>query len=106
MVRVPVTESKWSTWKRYCELSGVSMGRAIVTLIDRELVSVFGDCRGDDSPVFAEEAEAALYGRALRFVGPTAVVPSCHVPLRVLAGHREHREEAWEWRPCRDNASS
>ena len=34
MVRVPVSPAKWSTWRRYCESVGVSMSRAIVTLID------------------------------------------------------------------------
>ena len=63
MVRVPVTASKWSTWKRYCESAGVSMGRAIVALIDRELVSVFGDHAGDDLPVLAEQADEELTGR-------------------------------------------
>ena len=63
MVRVPVTASKWSTWRRYCESAGVSMGRAIVALIDRELVSVFGDHAGDDLPVLAEQAEAELARR-------------------------------------------
>jgi hypothetical protein len=47
-------------WKRYCESAGVSMGRAIVTLIDRELVSVFGDQTGDHLPVFGEQAEEEL----------------------------------------------
>ena len=63
MVRVPVTASEWSTWKRYCESVGVSMGRAIVMLIDRELVSVFGDHAGDYSPVLAEQAEEELANR-------------------------------------------
>ena len=63
MVRVPVAASKWSTWKRYCESAGVSMGRAIVTLIDRELVSVFGDHTGDDPPVLEEQAEEELTRR-------------------------------------------
>jgi hypothetical protein len=57
MVRVPVTPSKWSTWKRYCDAAGVSMGRAIVALIDRELISAFGDQPADHLPVFAERAE-------------------------------------------------
>ena len=39
MVRVPVTPAKWSTWKRYCDAAGISMGRAIVALIDHELAS-------------------------------------------------------------------
>ena len=53
MVRVLVTAAKWSTWKRYCDSAGISMGRAIVTLIDRELASVFGDHTSDQPPVFA-----------------------------------------------------
>lgn len=63
MVRLPVTAAKWSTWKRYCESGGISMGRAIVTLIDRELVSVFGDHTGDYRPVLAEQAEEELTRR-------------------------------------------
>lgn len=60
MVRVPVTASTWSTWRRYCESVGVWMGRAIAMLIDRELVSVFGDQTDDHVPVFAEQAEEEL----------------------------------------------
>jgi preprotein translocase subunit SecA len=36
------------------------MGRAIATLIDRELVSVFGDHIGEHPAVFAEQAEEEL----------------------------------------------
>jgi hypothetical protein len=60
MVRVPVTAAKWSTWKRYCDVVGISMGRAIAALIDRELVSVFGESGHDDMPVFEGEAEKQL----------------------------------------------
>jgi hypothetical protein len=63
MVRIPVTASKWSTWKRYCDSAGISMGRAIVTLIDRELISVFGDQTGSRPSVFAEQAEEELASR-------------------------------------------
>ena len=63
MVRVPVTEAKWSTWKRYCDAAKISMGRAIMALIDRELVSVFGECAGDEIPVFAGRAEEQLAAR-------------------------------------------
>jgi len=58
MVRVPVSPAKWSTWKRYCGVAGISVGRAIVTLIDRELASA-ADVPGDDSPVFAQRARGA-----------------------------------------------
>ena len=57
MVRVPVTAAKWATWKRYCESAGISMGRAIVILIDRELVSAFGGHSGDYPPVLTEQAD-------------------------------------------------
>ena len=63
MVRVPVTGSKWSTWKRYCESAGISMGRAIATLIDRELARVLRDGSGDHPPVFAEQVEEELARR-------------------------------------------
>jgi hypothetical protein len=56
MVRVPVTAAKWSTWKRYCDSAGISMGRAIVALIDRELISVFGVSSDDGSPVLTDRA--------------------------------------------------
>ncbi len=56
MVRVPVTEAKWSTWKRYCDAAGMSMGRAIMTLIERELVSSFGESTGEGPPALTERA--------------------------------------------------
>ena len=77
MARVPVTASKWSTWKRYCDSAGISMGRAIAAMIDRELVCVFGDSAGGPAPVFAEEAEEELARRqdqvARRELDATAV---------------------------------
>ncbi|GBE22320.1 preprotein translocase subunit SecA [bacterium BMS3Bbin01] len=63
MVRVPVTVAKWSTWKRYCDSKSVSMGRAIVTLIDHELMSVFGESGDVNIPVLAREAEEQLAAR-------------------------------------------
>lgn len=60
MVRVPVTEAKWSTWKRYCAVAGVSMGRAIMALIDWELGSAFGESTGVDVPLLASRAEEQL----------------------------------------------
>ena len=60
MVRVPVTGAKWSTWKRYCDAAGISMGRAVLALIDRELGSVFGESTGDEVPLFIGEAEQRL----------------------------------------------
>jgi hypothetical protein len=63
MVRVPVTAAKWATWKRYCNAAGISMGRAIITLIQGELVSVFGEFTEDQVPVLADQAEEQLAAR-------------------------------------------
>jgi len=63
MVRVPVTAAKWATWKRYCDAAGISMGRAIMALIDHELVSVFGEPTGDEVPLLAGRAEEQLAAR-------------------------------------------
>ncbi len=63
MVRVPVSAAKLSTWKRYCDSAGISMGRAIVALIDRELTSVLGYQPDDAVPAFAHRAEAKVAAR-------------------------------------------
>ncbi len=59
-LRVPATAAKWSTWKRYCDSVGISMGRAVTTLIDRELISAFGDVTVGEPPVFAQRATEEL----------------------------------------------
>ena len=71
-LRVPAIAAKWSTWKRYCDSVGVSMGRAVTMLIDRELISVFGDVTGDEPPVFAQRATEQLAIREAKIVSPRA----------------------------------
>ncbi len=58
MVRVPVSEAVWSTWRRYCDAIGISMGRAISSLIEQELRTVID--QGGEQPVFLTEAENRL----------------------------------------------
>jgi hypothetical protein len=57
MVRVPVTASKWSTWKRYCDSAGVSMGRAIIALVQNELHAVVGGAAGEEAVLAGRRAE-------------------------------------------------
>ena len=54
LVKVPASAATWSTWKRYCDVIGLSMGRAIGAMIDLELASVVDDELEDASAVFAE----------------------------------------------------
>jgi len=55
MVRVPVSDAMWSTWRRYCEGLGIPMGRAVAELIQSELRSVLGDA--DASPLLARMSQ-------------------------------------------------
>ena len=61
MVRVPTTPAMWSTWKRYCETAGVSMGRAIAILIGHELAGVVDDAEpaGASAPAIRAGEELA-----------------------------------------------
>ena len=40
LVKVPVSEAVWSTWRRYCEAVGIPMGRALAVLLHQELASL------------------------------------------------------------------
>jgi len=44
----------WSTWRRYCEAIGLSMGDGVAGLITHELKSVVGS-DGNDAVVFADQ---------------------------------------------------
>jgi hypothetical protein len=60
MVRVPASEALWSTWKRYCSTVGISMGRGLASLIERELDAVIG---GDMDVDLLSETESELRSR-------------------------------------------
>lgn len=53
-VRIRVSSATWSTWKRYCDVVGMSMGKAIVALIESELASVVDEQMETASAVIAE----------------------------------------------------
>ncbi len=63
MVRVPVTSAMWSTWRRYCTVLEVSMGRGIAGLIAHELSTVV-DRDSDATSVFKAELDRNLAARA------------------------------------------
>lgn len=62
-VRVSATEATWSTWKRYCDAAGISMGRAVMELIGNELRSAITEPTGDSGPVFFGLIEERLKSR-------------------------------------------
>ena len=58
-----------------------------MTLIDRELVSVFGESNGDQIPVFAERAQEELTAREVRVAAREREVEAS-----------EERQRRWAWR--------
>jgi uncharacterized protein YchJ len=65
-VKVPVSDAVWSTWRRYCESKGLSMGEGVARLILDELETVVGT-DGPDTAAFAEQIsrQAAKRGAEL-----------------------------------------
>ena len=101
MVRVPVTPAKWSTWKRYCDAAGISMGRAIAALIDRELASVFGDSSSGAVSMFEEQAQRRLADREAALTKRGNELSAAEERVRRWSEHlrgREHEIEVREWR--------
>ena len=91
MVRIPVSPAKWSTWKRYCGAEGISMGRAIVALINRELASM-AEASGDDSPVLAHRVRRQLVRRKAEVANRERAVASAEERLR----RRSEQLRRWE----------
>jgi uncharacterized protein YchJ len=91
-LRVPATGAKWSTWKRYCDAAGVSMGRAVAMLMDRELLSVFGEHTAGEWPVFAQRAAEQLENREVEIVAREREVDTTEARMR----ERSERLRRWE----------
>ena len=53
VVKVPVSDAVWSTWRRYCDAIGLTMGEGVAGLVAHELETVAGD---DAHHTFAEHA--------------------------------------------------
>ena len=64
-VKVPVSDAVWSTWRRYCEAIGLSLGEGVAGLIAHELGTVVG-AGGDAGEVFAEQVARRAGERASR----------------------------------------
>jgi hypothetical protein len=98
MVRVPVTAAGWSTWKRYCRVAGVSMGRAIAVLIDRELSAVVGAAAGKHERALEQRAAMRLAGQEAELASRTRELDATEKRLRGWSEHLRAREEDLEVR--------
>ena len=91
-LRVPATAAKWSTWKRYCDSVGVSMGRAVATLIDGELSTVVGEHTAGEWPAFAQQAVEELESLEARIEAREHKVDTDEARMR----ERSVRLRRWE----------
>jgi len=63
LVKVPLSDAEWSTWRRYCDAVGATMGQGIAELVVCELGTVVGR-GGDEGSVFGAEVERRLATRS------------------------------------------
>ncbi len=91
-LRVPATAAKWATWRRYCNAAGVSMGRAVAILTDREMLSVFGEHTAGEWPVFAQQVVEELENREARIEAREHKVNIDEARMR----ERSERLRRWE----------
>ena len=71
LVKVPVSDAVWSTWRRYCDLAGVTMGRGLAVLLARELAAV-ADVDLDTVAARLEEREVDVARRESDVAGREA----------------------------------
>ncbi len=104
MVRVPATAAMWSTWRRYCDSAGVSMGRAIATLIGDELAGVIDDPSQPGVPVISDRAGKELAKREAEVIRREEELQAVEDRLRGWEVELHRRERAVEARERRASA--
>ena len=57
LVKLPVSPAVWSTWRRYCEIVGLTMGAALAALLRRELESVVESDLGPDATLLEQRSQ-------------------------------------------------
>ena len=60
-MKVPSSDAHWSTWRRYCDVLGLTMGQGVACLISHELATVV-----DEAPNSAFEVQRASQERVNR----------------------------------------
>lgn len=63
LVKVPLSDAVWSTWRRYCGAVHLTMGAGIAGLIAYELGTLLND-DGHHGGVFAAESQSQLAARS------------------------------------------
>ena len=64
LVKVPVSEAVWSTWRRYCEAVGIPMGRALAVLLHQELAALVDEDLDRTGTMLGEREALVAAGEA------------------------------------------
>ena len=91
VVKVPVSDAVWSTWRRYCEAMGLSMGAGIARLVVGELETVV-DAEGMTAAQLADQIAQQAQERSLRL---DARQRGLEAQAEGLRG-KEERLRSWE----------
>ena len=91
MVKVPVSDAAWSTWRRYCDAMGLSMGEGVARLILSELETVV-DGDGTTAAQLADQMAQQAEERSLRLDAREQALEAQAGGLR----RKEGRLRTWE----------
>ena len=91
MVKVPVSDAVWATWRRYCAAFGLSMGSGIARLIVSELETVV-DAEGATARDLADQISQVAQERSLRLDARQRGLEAQAEGLR----RKEERLRTWE----------
>lgn len=105
-VKVPLSDAGWSTWRRYCQALGLTMGEGIAGLITHELLTSVSELGADGDPVFAGQAEERLAARELLIVSRERDIEEVEERLRSWAVRLRSREAELRERERRILAAS
>ena len=92
VVKVPLSDAAWSTWRRYSQALGLTMGEGIAGLITHELLTSVDERGGDGNPVFAGQAKERLAARELRIVSRERDIEQAEERLRSWTERLRSRE--------------
>jgi len=92
MVKIPLSNAAWSTWRRYCQAAGLTMGVGIAGLITHELLTSVNEFGGGDA-VYAGQVEECLAARELLIASRERDIEEVEERLRSWTERLRSREK-------------
>lgn len=95
VVKVPVSDAVWSTWRRYCDALEMTMGQAVAELITHELATVV-----DEAPEGVFDLQSALQERVDRLDARQRQLDEREAQLRRVENLLREREAHLQPKPA------